>query len=167
MRRREFLQGGAALTAIAALPHGAFADTPFTPKPEVWRKFEITTRVEIANPSGKAQAWLPLPADGAVWSRFDNSTTSGLGTLAYALGPVDLTAMFRNWALANYLDDAGFSNIDPKYTHKSWNARSIYGTVFGSYISTVFTPLGYPLKVTPLSEGVGAPVSDRVSTSSG
>jgi hypothetical protein len=106
------------------------------------------------------------PADGAVWSRFDNSTTSGLGTLAYALGPVDLTAMFRNWALANYLDDAGFSNIDPKYTHKSWNARSIYGTVFGSYISTVFTPLGYPLKVTPLSEGIGAPVSVRGTSAS-
>ena len=48
MRRREFLQSGAAFTAVAVLPHGAFADTPFTPKPEVWRKFEITTRVELA-----------------------------------------------------------------------------------------------------------------------
>jgi transglutaminase-like putative cysteine protease len=61
MRRREFLQGGAALTAAAALPRGAFANAPFAPKPEAWRKFEISTRVEIAKPSGKAQAWLPLP----------------------------------------------------------------------------------------------------------
>jgi transglutaminase-like putative cysteine protease len=62
MLRREFLQSGAALTAVAVLPRGASADTPFAPKPDAWRKFEITMRVEILNPSGKAQAWLPLPA---------------------------------------------------------------------------------------------------------
>src|SRR6266404_5832448 len=62
MIRREFLRSGAALTVMAALPRGAFADAPFTPKPDAWRKFEITTRVEIVNPSGKVQVWLPLPA---------------------------------------------------------------------------------------------------------
>jgi len=62
MLRREFLQSGAALTVVAALPRGAFADAPFTPRPGAWRKFEITTRVEIVKPSAKAQAWLPLPA---------------------------------------------------------------------------------------------------------
>jgi hypothetical protein len=99
------------------------------------------------------------PADGAVWSRFDNSTTSGLGTLQSALGPVDLPVLFRNWALANYLDDTGFST-DARFAHKSWNFRSIYGTVYGSYdaTGTVFTPMGYPLKVTPLADGVGSRV---------
>ena len=98
-----------------------------------------------------------------MWSRFDNSTTSGLGTLSFALGPVDLTAMFRNWAVANYVDDWGITGIDPSLTHKSWNARSVYGTVFGTYNSagTVFTPLGYPLAVTPLSEGVPAAITVR------
>jgi transglutaminase-like putative cysteine protease len=62
MLRREFLRSGAALSALAVLPHGTFADTPFAPKPDGWRKFEITTRVEILKPSGKVQAWLPLPA---------------------------------------------------------------------------------------------------------
>ena len=62
MRRRDFLASGAALTAVAALPRGASADTPFAPKPDAWRKFEVVTRVEIVKPSGKAQAWLPLPA---------------------------------------------------------------------------------------------------------
>jgi transglutaminase-like putative cysteine protease len=62
MIRREFLRSGAALTVFAALPRGAFADTLFTPKPDAWRKFEVTTRVEIVKPSGKAQVWLPLPA---------------------------------------------------------------------------------------------------------
>ncbi len=61
MIRREFLRSGAALTVIAALPRGAFADTLFTPKPDAWRKFEVSTRVEIVKPSGKAQVWLPLP----------------------------------------------------------------------------------------------------------
>ena len=62
MIRREFLRSGAALTVIAALPRCAFADMLFTPRPDAWRKFEVTTRVEIVKPSGKAQVWLPLPA---------------------------------------------------------------------------------------------------------
>jgi transglutaminase-like putative cysteine protease len=63
MRRREFLQTGTAFAvAGAALPCSTFASMAFAPKPDAWRKFHITTRVEIANPSGKAQAWLPLPA---------------------------------------------------------------------------------------------------------
>jgi transglutaminase-like putative cysteine protease len=62
MKRREFLRGGAALTAVAALPHSALAQVPFTPRPDAWRKFEVTTRVEIVKPAGKVQAWLPLPA---------------------------------------------------------------------------------------------------------
>jgi transglutaminase-like putative cysteine protease len=62
MLRREFLRGGAALTVLAGLPPGAGADTSFAPKPDAWRRFEVTTQVEIVKPSGKAQAWLPLAA---------------------------------------------------------------------------------------------------------
>src|ERR1700730_177356 len=62
MIRREFLRSGAALTVFAALQRFVFADTFFTPKPDAWRKFEVTSRIEIVKPSGKAQVWLPLPA---------------------------------------------------------------------------------------------------------
>src|SRR5437763_4240763 len=62
MLRREFLRGGPALAAAAALPRDASAELPFPPRPDAWRKFEVTTRVEIVKPAGKAQAWLPLPA---------------------------------------------------------------------------------------------------------
>src|SRR5919201_6695758 len=62
MHRREFLATGAAAALGAAFPRSAFAIAPFAPKPDVWRKYEITTRAEIAKPSGKVQAWLPLPA---------------------------------------------------------------------------------------------------------
>ncbi len=62
MRRREFLQAGAMLAAGAVLPRDAFASTPFAPKPDVWRNFQVTTRVELAKSSARVQAWLPLPA---------------------------------------------------------------------------------------------------------
>jgi transglutaminase-like putative cysteine protease len=62
MLRREFLGSSAALMVAGALPRSAFADAPFAPQPGAWRKFEITTRVEIVGPSGRAQAWLPVPA---------------------------------------------------------------------------------------------------------
>jgi hypothetical protein len=62
MKRREFLRGGATLAAAAALPRGALADAPFTPRPQAWRKYEVTTRVEIVKPGARVKAWLPLPA---------------------------------------------------------------------------------------------------------
>src|SRR5205823_2493502 len=62
MLRREFLRSSAVVGVAAVLPRNAFAELPFSPKPDAWRKFEITTRIELVNPSGKAQAWLPLPA---------------------------------------------------------------------------------------------------------
>jgi transglutaminase-like putative cysteine protease len=62
MLRREFLQGGAALAGLTVWPHAALAETEFAPKPNGWRKFEVTTRLEIGNPSGKVQAWIPLPS---------------------------------------------------------------------------------------------------------
>jgi transglutaminase-like putative cysteine protease len=62
MLRREFLRRGAVVAAAAALPRNGFAEIAFSPKPDTWRRFEITTRVELVNSFGKAQAWLPLPA---------------------------------------------------------------------------------------------------------
>jgi transglutaminase-like putative cysteine protease len=47
---------------LAAWPHGGFAETEFSPRPNGWRKFEVTTRLEIGSPSGKVQAWIPVPS---------------------------------------------------------------------------------------------------------
>jgi transglutaminase-like putative cysteine protease len=70
MRRREFLLGGAAFTLMARSPEGAAANEPFTPRPDAWRRFEITTRIEILKRPGRAQAWVPLPAvDELGWSQ--------------------------------------------------------------------------------------------------
>jgi transglutaminase-like putative cysteine protease len=35
---------------------------PFDPQPGNWRRFEMTTRVEILKPEGATQVWLPLPS---------------------------------------------------------------------------------------------------------
>ena len=56
MLRREFLRSSAVIAAAAALPRNGFAEIAFSPKPDTWRRFEITTRVELANSSGRAQA---------------------------------------------------------------------------------------------------------------
>ena len=70
MRRREFLKLGAALTAGAALPRTASASGPFAPRPEIWRTFETTIRVEVARPSGTVQVWLPVPSvEEPAWIR--------------------------------------------------------------------------------------------------
>jgi transglutaminase-like putative cysteine protease len=70
MRRRNFLQAGAALAAGAMFQREGIASAPFSPMPEAWRTFQITVRVEIAKPSAKTQAWLPVPAvDEVEWIR--------------------------------------------------------------------------------------------------
>lgn len=64
MNRRHFLSLSAALPALAAissLSRGAFAATTATTDKSPWRKFEVTTRVEIDETFGQAKLWLPLP----------------------------------------------------------------------------------------------------------
>ena len=62
MKRLAVLEGGAALWAAAMLPAlPASAEAAFAPKPESWRTFELTTRIEVANPQGATRIWVPLP----------------------------------------------------------------------------------------------------------
>jgi transglutaminase-like putative cysteine protease len=60
--RRNFVKTGAAFTATAGLPQFASAQNAFAPQPGAWRGFQIVTRLEIAKPEGKTQAWIPLPS---------------------------------------------------------------------------------------------------------
>src|SRR4249920_3523576 len=60
MNRRAFLK----TTTLASLASG-FARVPraraASSGGDQWRAFEITTRVEVLNPSGVTRAWVPLP----------------------------------------------------------------------------------------------------------
>lgn len=61
MQRRTFLKASLALPSLAVcttLPQLTLADTAAARK---WRKFEVTTQVEVLKPSGSTRLWLPLP----------------------------------------------------------------------------------------------------------
>jgi transglutaminase-like putative cysteine protease len=84
LHRRHFITAGAALTLLPALPRFAQAQTVFAPKPNGWRNFQIVTRLEIAKPDGKVQAWIPVPSvNEAGWFKSSDSkwTTNGRASL--------------------------------------------------------------------------------------
>lgn len=61
MDRRHVLIAGGALALSAATSRFAVAEDRFAPRPGIWRRFEIVTRLTL--PDGKtAQAWVPLPS---------------------------------------------------------------------------------------------------------
>lgn len=106
--RRALLQGGMALAASAALPELLLAQTApagpaarsFNPQPQGWRTFEITTRVELADPVGRTRIWLPIPSIESEWQRSLDSSFSTTGTARIDSDGVDgarmLTAEFAD-----------------------------------------------------------------------
>jgi len=58
MDRRSFLGCVSGAAACIALPEQFSADAP--PASANWRTFEVTTRVELLNPSGVSRIWLPV-----------------------------------------------------------------------------------------------------------
>ncbi|MFO1189589.1 MAG: transglutaminase domain-containing protein [Alphaproteobacteria bacterium] len=86
LNRRSLLKAGVALAAMATWPRfsEAQAQAAFAPKPGTWRKFQVTTRLEIAKPEGKIQAWIPVPSvNEADWFRSGENkwTTNGNAAL--------------------------------------------------------------------------------------
>ncbi|MBV9555754.1 MAG: twin-arginine translocation signal domain-containing protein [Pseudolabrys sp.] len=83
--RRDFLKGGTAIAASAALPSFAFGQT-FAPQPGAWRQFEVLTRLEVAcKESGVTQAWVPLPSvNEKDWFKSGESTWTTNGKAAVA-----------------------------------------------------------------------------------
>ncbi len=81
--RRDFLKAGTAFAVATGLPQLASAEVTFDPKPGNWRNFQIVTRLEIAKPEGKTQAWIPLPSiNEKDWFKSNGSewTTNGKAT---------------------------------------------------------------------------------------
>jgi transglutaminase-like putative cysteine protease len=64
--RRALLKYGASGAAMAAVPASAWAQAGsgamFAPTPGDWRTYALTTRVEVLNPQGETQVWLPIPS---------------------------------------------------------------------------------------------------------
>src|SRR5262245_55711905 len=80
MRRRSFLQAGAAAAAIQALPRLASAQQlPYDPRPGDWRSFEVTTRVEILKPLAMNRAWVQVPSVESDYQKVIGNTWSSNG----------------------------------------------------------------------------------------
>jgi hypothetical protein len=89
-------------------------------------------------------------SDPAFWSALVNTQSTGTANLSAALGGADVNDWVRDWVAATYADDA-VGGVDAKYTHPSWNFRSIYAALYTSY-ANVLIPR-------PLSDGVGLTLS--------
>ena len=125
-----------------------YIDNPGAASPLDEQNDELSTR-------GAAWSFLryavdrAFASDAGVWSRFSNSTQTGLNTVTLGL-QTDPRPFLADFAVATYLSDLGVSN-DPRFRHKSWNYRDIFSNTFGTRVNGVFTPNGfYPLKTTGL-----------------
>jgi transglutaminase-like putative cysteine protease len=73
--RRSLLKGAAAVGALAGVPSFALAQNSsiparrFEPQVGAWRTFEVTTRVDVAQPRGATRVWLPVPSINSDWQR--------------------------------------------------------------------------------------------------
>lgn len=106
--RRKFFAGAAATGASAGMgagfsalaPRTARADTVFAPTPGAWRKFEMTTRIDILMPKGVTRAWIPLPEmDAPGWFQAMGSEwkTNGLA-ISYRAAPIGAEILHVRWA---------------------------------------------------------------------
>ncbi len=133
--RRGFLRVGGAAAALAALPRQITAQERFIKEPGPWRKFEIVTRLDIAKPEGRVQAWVPVPSiEDADWSKPADSTweTNAETVKVKTAGSTKAAFVHLQWAEGELAPHAEIS----------------------SEISTRdrFTDFTRPRKVTPLTD---------------
>jgi hypothetical protein len=86
-------------------------------------------------------------AEQTLWMRLVNSQTAGIANFTAVFGG-NFSALVRDWATAQYTDDA-VSSVPAAYQHPSWNYRSLMPTLVNST-----NPPPYPLKTRSLVDGV-------------
>ncbi|MES1162979.1 MAG: transglutaminase, partial [Rhizobacter sp.] len=83
LKRRDLLAlTGSAVLAGVTPSRAAAQERQFAPKPGDWRRFEITTRVEIESPKGTSRVWLPLPSIDSDFQQSLDSQWSGNASAA-------------------------------------------------------------------------------------
>jgi hypothetical protein len=77
--RRQLVYSAAASMAIGSVPrlYAQEAARHFEPKPAGWRRFEVTTTVQLRGERGDATIWLPVPSVDTSWQRTTDSSWSG------------------------------------------------------------------------------------------
>lgn len=119
-------------------PYSVLADTSLAVRGGIWSLLRFATDQLSAVPEKTTWFRLVNPLPGP-----NDLGPTGVENLKAVFGP-DFLSIVRNWAVANYLDDAGVSNTSSAYTESSWNTRSVETYVNGTNQAngTVF-----PLKV--------------------
>ncbi|HVS59675.1 MAG TPA: Ig-like domain-containing protein [Gemmatimonadaceae bacterium] len=110
-------------------------------------------------------------AEQSTWSALVNTTSSGQLNFNAVFG--DIITMSRDWAVAQFTDDAGL-NVAANYTYQSWNFRSILPAINQNTFPLLTRPLlGAPVDITLNGGGaayirflVGANVPATISASS-
>ena len=97
--RRTLLKGGAAMGALIAAPALVRAQSTtqrqFAPMPGEWRTFEVTTRVELADPVGATLIWLPVPSIDSDWQKSLESSYTSNGSARMATDGVEGARMVQ------------------------------------------------------------------------
>ncbi|GAB3774565.1 transglutaminase family protein [Ramlibacter monticola] len=79
LSRRDLVKAASAALVVGAGPL-ARAEEParrFEPRPAGWRSFEVTTTVQLREPSGAGIVWLPVPSLQTAWQRTADVSWSG------------------------------------------------------------------------------------------
>lgn len=102
MERRTFLKSGLGASAGLALAGfarlGAAAESATTGNG--WRRFEVVTRVEVANPTGVTRVWVPIPllTDTDYFKRGRDSWTGNASTARVAKdAKYDVGLVYAEW----------------------------------------------------------------------
>jgi transglutaminase-like putative cysteine protease len=129
MDRRQFLRSAAAASATLGVPGLVRALGPSAPAGPGWRTFEVTTRVEMLNPSGVSMVWLPAaqlqaaPYQKTLGNEFhaDGGTAElvpydGFGIVAakYPEGSKPVLTLTCRVSTRNYSVDLGRPGPSPK-----------------------------------------------------
>jgi transglutaminase-like putative cysteine protease len=102
VQRRDLLKAGVAFSLLSVMPRSARAERVFAPQPGQWRRFEITTRIEIKEPEGATQAWIPVPfLYQAEWFRAEASQCSTNAQSARLVrgGKYDAQMLHLQWSV--------------------------------------------------------------------
>lgn len=95
--RRHLLQSGAAAAALplACMSPAQAQARRFDPQPGPWRRFEVSTTVQVADPQGLTRLWLPVPDLDTDWQRTEGHVWVGNASQARLVSdPVRGVRMF-------------------------------------------------------------------------
>jgi transglutaminase-like putative cysteine protease len=130
MNRRDFLRSAGIVSASLALPKSTRLFAESAP-PVRWRKFELTTRVEVLTSSGATRVWLPAaliadaPFQRIIGNRFHadggtakmvESSADGLGIVAaeFPTGVKPVVTLTSRIATRDYAVDLSSPGKAPK-----------------------------------------------------